>query len=185
MVDVGDLHAVEEKAVLRGTTAAHHQVVAESRRRGDTREGLDDPRDVAVAASTLLDLLEPDNTQAQWTFGGLTERCGDDVHLLDALARFFQFDRDVDIFVGNLKLGRDERLVADEGRLQAIVTRFDLRDLEITNRISDCSLRAVPDGDVGIADWLSVERVGDDALNRVSLRLCLAHDRAQQADEEI
>ena len=114
MVDVGDLHAVEEKAVLRGTTAAHHQVVAESRRRGDTREGLDDPRDVAVAASTLLDLLKADDAQAQRALGGLTERGGDDVHLLDALARLLQLDRDKDILVGNLKLGRDERLVTDK-----------------------------------------------------------------------
>ena len=59
-------------------------------------------------------LLKAYDAQAQRALGGLTERGGDDVHLLDALARLLQLDRDKDILVGNLKLGRDERLVTDK-----------------------------------------------------------------------
>ena len=95
MVDVGNLDAIHEIAVLRRTSTSHYQVIPiTDGREGDTREGAYHPRDVPVGTRYLLDVLHTDDEEAHGAFRSPSHGRRTDNDFAQHLCVFFQLHLD-------------------------------------------------------------------------------------------
>ena len=184
MVDVGNLDAVQEIAVLRRSSASHNQVIAiADGREGHPRKRTHDAGDVAVGPRYLLDVLKPDDEEAHGAFGGASQGRGCDGHLVQHLLVLLQLHFDEGCSGRHHVLGCEPRQIADARHHEPMDARLGIREGEPSDGVRGRARLGVPlDVDIGIRNPLSGHPV--DYLPAYGECLCCDHATSAGQDAE-